>query len=333
MRIGGIVSGMDTEQMVKDLMRAERVRVDKLFRQEEALKWKREALNTTNKTLAEFILKMRSDFGLTTTTSTGSVLNRTTSSFDWVKKASISDESIVKATATASAMEGTHKIKVEQLAEVASVTSGDIRGVLEGNRFSKENYGTFIIETKNGAATINIGGAEVTGEVPTDLEFLGDTSFVLTVNGKSMTLESNFSIEQIEANLTNFKNELSEIGVNLNFEDGKLSFTSENDIVIDSSDNAILKKFGLENKIYKASNSITSIVNQINNATKNIDGKNVSLGLRAAYDADLGKLMITTKETGKDQTINISGDLTKKILETKLLKKTEKMLKLYIIMT
>ena len=59
LRIGGLASGIDTEQIVRDLMRVERMRVDKYFRQEEVLKWKRDALNTTNKTLAEFILKAR----------------------------------------------------------------------------------------------------------------------------------------------------------------------------------------------------------------------------------------------------------------------------------
>jgi len=148
MRIGGLASGMDTQQMVKDLMRAERVRVDKYFRQEESLKWKREALNTTNKTLAEFILKARSDLGLSRTTSTGTIINSGSQNFDWVKKVSSSNESAVKATATASAMAGTHKIKVEQLAEVASVTSKDISGLLDAD-------GKF-----NTSGTLNINGKD-----------------------------------------------------------------------------------------------------------------------------------------------------------------------------
>ena len=117
-RLGGIASGMDTEQMVKDLMRAERVRVDKYYRQEESLKWKQEALNTTNKTLADFILKVRSGFGLTSTSSTGTILNKSTDSFDWVKKVSSSNESAIKATATTNAMAGSHTVEVKQLAGV-----------------------------------------------------------------------------------------------------------------------------------------------------------------------------------------------------------------------
>ena len=33
MRIGGLASGMDIDQIVSDLMRAERIKVDKLYQQ------------------------------------------------------------------------------------------------------------------------------------------------------------------------------------------------------------------------------------------------------------------------------------------------------------
>jgi flagellar hook-associated protein 2 len=227
MRIGGMASGLDTEQMVKDLMRAERVRVDKYFRQEESLKWKREALNTTNKTLAEFILKARSDFGLSRTTSTGTIVRSSTQSFDWVKKVSSSNESAVKATASASALEGTHKIEVTQLAEVASVTSKDIKSLLDADgKFTSASAGEFDI-------TVAITG------------------------GTTKTAKVNIAVGA----------------------------------------------------------TMTDVVNQINNA---VDADNNSLGLRAAYDSTLGKMMITTKGQGSQQiTINAAvGSLATSLAST-----------------
>lgn len=231
MRIGGIASGFDTEQMVQDLMRAERMKMDKFFRQEETLKWKREALNTTNKTLADFILKARRDFGLTSTSSTGTILNKSIESFDWVKKVSSSDESVIKATASATAMEGTYQIEVNQLAEVASVTSQKIYGnedevndLLDADgKFKESAYGSITIETKAGSKVFIIGNEE------------GDIT------------------------------------------------------------------------------SISELVTAINNAKVGEPDKEVSLGLRAAYDSNLGKLMINTKDQGLDQVINISGNLTQQI--------------------
>lgn len=218
-QIGGIASGLDTNQMIKDLMRAERIKVDKYYRQEEAIKWQQEALNTTNKTLAEFILKARSGFGLTSTTGTGTIVNKSTDSFDWVKKVTSSNESVIKATASANAMEGTYNVDVKQLAEVASFTSGDINKLL--------NNGVF---TTSGNFEIEVG------------------------SGKKVTIN-------VEENKT----------------------------------------------------TITELVKQINDA---VDSEDKSLGLRAAYDSSLGKLMINTKEQGKEQSIVIGGDLASKMVNS-----------------
>ncbi|HZX20765.1 MAG TPA: flagellar filament capping protein FliD, partial [Clostridia bacterium] len=235
MRIGGIASGIDTEQMVMDLMRAERMKVDKFFRQEEALKWRREALNTTNKTLADFILKARSNFGLTRLTGTGTILKNSIQNFDWVKKVSSGGENIIKATATAAAMEGTYEIEVGQLAEVASVMSKKIQGAKDGEdsnnllddkgKFEEDVYGDITIVTKAGSKVFTIGNGE--GEIT----------------------------------------------------------------------------------------SIDELVKAINNAEVDDSGKKISLGLRAAYDKTLGRLMINAKEMGSDQKIEIEGNSADKFFE------------------
>ena len=41
MRIGGLASGMDIDQIVSDLMRAERMRVDKLYQQKQVMEWQK----------------------------------------------------------------------------------------------------------------------------------------------------------------------------------------------------------------------------------------------------------------------------------------------------
>ena len=215
MRIGGIASGMDTEQMVKDLIKAERVRVDKLLRQEQRIKWRQEAYHDVNRKMANFILNTRkalsgSDRAITT---------GTVERFDWVKSVVSSDESIVKATATTASMNGVHTVEVKSLAEVASITSIDITGTppsmleADGITFTPAYLGNeFTITTKTGSVPITIGTD--TGQVKT----------------------------------------------------------------------------------------IDDLVSSINKAT-DVDG--TSLGLRASYDSSLGKLMVTTRETGKEQSIQM----------------------------
>lgn len=54
MRIGGLVSGMDTEQIVKDLMRAERMPMDKLAQQKQSIEWQRDQYRELNTIMAKF---------------------------------------------------------------------------------------------------------------------------------------------------------------------------------------------------------------------------------------------------------------------------------------
>lgn len=311
MRLGGIASGMDTEKMVKELMNAERMRVNKYYRQQETIKWKQEALNTTNKTLADFILKVRSGFGLTSTSSTGSILNKATDSFDWVKKVSSSNESIVKATATNGAMEGTYNIDVTQLASVASITSEDMNALLTNNRFNSK--GSFSITTGKGTATINVADAKYEGTaVDLDkLDFSGDRVYAIYVSGELLELKEGMDLEE---ELTKFADKLKDKGVTLEYDEANksITFTSKQDITIGASDDAALEALGLKSGVYTADNTMANIVKQINNAVAG-DGK-TNLGLRASYDSKLGKLMITTKEQGIEQFIKIEDtELAKSI--------------------
>ncbi len=123
LRISGIASGMDTETMVKDLMRAERMRLDKFTQSKQLTQWRQEQYNDVNKDFANFIIDMRKELELTTSTSTGVTLANSTSNLGWVKKAISSDEDVFSATATSSAMSGTHKIKVVSLAEGVNIAS------------------------------------------------------------------------------------------------------------------------------------------------------------------------------------------------------------------
>lgn len=152
LRIGGLASGMDTEQIVRDLMKVERMKVDRLFQKQQTLKWRQEAYWDINRRLANFVLDTRKDFGLNQISYTGAILPSSTDSFTWAKKATSSNESIVKVSALTSAMNGSHTIKVDQLAETARVTStGNLQGdVLDANLQFTE-AGSFELTTDKGS--------------------------------------------------------------------------------------------------------------------------------------------------------------------------------------
>lgn len=104
MRIGGLASGMDIDNLVNKLMEAERMPLQKMEQDQTKLTWKRDAFRDVNKTLSEL---------------DDMVLNMKMSGTYNSKSVSSSDESAVTATASPSAGNGTYSIEIERLAKSA----------------------------------------------------------------------------------------------------------------------------------------------------------------------------------------------------------------------
>ena len=154
-RFGGMASGLDTESLVKQLVSAEKTRVDKLTQQKIWKQWQQTAYNETNKTMANFILDTRKNLGLTRTTSTGSLVSGSINTVDWVKKAS-SSSTAFDVTASANAPSGVVNIKVNQLAKGANVSSQrDVDSSLTAE--SIIGAGNFV----DGKATIKINNEDI----------------------------------------------------------------------------------------------------------------------------------------------------------------------------
>ncbi|WP_053955794.1 flagellar filament capping protein FliD [Inediibacterium massiliense] len=168
-RFSGIASGMDTESMVKEMMRVQRVRADKYYQSRETNNWRQEQYNDVNKDFANFILDVTKEFGVERK-SFGSLIGDT-SNLTWVKKAASSNEDIFTAKGTSKAPTGTHKIRVERLAEGVSVASS---GKIE------TTSGTFITgQTKiselqgfGGSGSFEINGKEITVDESTTINSL-----------------------------------------------------------------------------------------------------------------------------------------------------------------
>lgn len=147
-RITGIASGMDTESLVKGLMKAERAKVDKLYQSQQTALWKQEQYNEANKDFANFILDSKKDLELSKSLSNGMLVGNSISKLSWVKKASSSDEDILTTKASAEGMTGIHKIKVKELAEGVSAVSTS--AVMKGAEIATAN--TKLSEIQNGVS-------------------------------------------------------------------------------------------------------------------------------------------------------------------------------------
>ncbi|WP_129600320.1 flagellar filament capping protein FliD [Anaerophilus nitritogenes] len=151
-RFSGMASNMDTESMVKQLMQVERMRADKYTQTRQVALWRQEQYNEVNKAYANFILDVSKEFGVTRR-STGSMIQNT-SSLDWVKKAVSSNENVVTAKSTTDAPVGTHRIKVENLAEGISGASTDSIGLKKSDTLSA-------LGVADGQITFDVEGKEV----------------------------------------------------------------------------------------------------------------------------------------------------------------------------
>ena len=115
----GLISGMDTESMVKELVKANSKKVDKVKQDKQKLEWKKEAWQGLNTEIYNFFK--------------GSLANLKTNGSFQTKSAKPNDETKVSVNASASAANGTHTVSVKQLASSAYLTGGEITGQKAGN--------------------------------------------------------------------------------------------------------------------------------------------------------------------------------------------------------
>ncbi|MEL1136124.1 flagellar filament capping protein FliD [Desulfitobacterium sp. THU1] len=102
-------SGMDVDQLVKDIMSARREQHDKLWQKKTQLEWKKADYNTMYNSIQTFRNTTAFNYRLSSTTNPKSVVS--------------SSESIITATANSDAANVSHSVDVSQLAQGAKATS------------------------------------------------------------------------------------------------------------------------------------------------------------------------------------------------------------------
>ncbi|MFE4122008.1 flagellar filament capping protein FliD [Priestia sp. YIM B13486] len=112
-RVSGLASGMDIDQIVSDLMKAERMPIDKMKKQKQTLEWQRDDYRSMNLLLSEF---------------NNLAFNMTLQSSYSSKTVSSSDETKVKAAATSSAANASYTLSNVTMATVAQSISANSIG-------------------------------------------------------------------------------------------------------------------------------------------------------------------------------------------------------------
>ena len=202
MRMTGLVSGMDTESMVKELVSASSEKVNKIKQKKQDVEWKKEIWSGLNTKIYNFYKTQLSAFK--------SVSNYKT------KKATASDETKVTVKAGAGATNGTHSVSVEQTASSAYLTGDNIK--IKGNSYTRYNDAglatKFADMTDASGQSLNLTGQKISisdGTKKVEYE-LGGTG----TDGVASLSELNEKLAKNE----NFK------GLSASIKDGKLTFTN-----------------------------------------------------------------------------------------------------------
>lgn len=176
-RFNGLASGLDTENMVKELMKAERYKVDKYEQKKTLFEWKTSAYTDMNKSIASFVVESRKSLGIDVDYF-GNITSSSVNKMDWVKSTSSSDSSIAEITSSTDALDGTNSINISKLAS----------GVFAGSQ-NTIAVDQDLFATKAAGETVNI-----------------------TINDKSISLDGDATINDLVAAINDdadLKGELS----------------------------------------------------------------------------------------------------------------------------
>ncbi|MBR5356976.1 MAG: flagellar filament capping protein FliD [Lachnospiraceae bacterium] len=209
MRMTGMYSGLDTETIISELVKAKSVKVDKLNKDKTKSEWKTEAWTDLNKKIKSFYSKTVSEM-------------RFNSSYS-KKTTSVSNSSAVSVITGAEAMDGVQTLSISSLAKSGYLTGGKMAAAT-GNEVKKTTILSNLAKPKNSENLSDI---------------TGKASFTVKTGDKTtrIELEATNTVEEVVS-------KLKEAGVMANFDEknqrifvGAKESGSKEDFII-TADNA-----------------------------------------------------------------------------------------------
>ncbi|QWT52168.1 flagellar filament capping protein FliD [Eubacterium sp. MSJ-33] len=212
MRMTGLISGMDTESMVKELVSANSEKVNKIKQKKQDAEWKKEIWSGLNTKIYNFYKTQLSAF-------------KTVSNYK-TKKATVSDETKVSVKAGSGATNGTHSVSVEQTASSAYLTGDNIKKY--GKTYTTYNDAGLSTKFEDmvdaDGNSLNLKGQTISFSEGTET-----IEFVLGGEGENGVASLSELNEKLAAN-ENFK------GLSASIKDGKLTFGNATAKTNDSGD-------------------------------------------------------------------------------------------------
>ncbi len=231
LRIGGLVSGIDVDSIIQDLMRIEQMKVDRLKQDRQLVEWRKEAYREITNLLRAF----QDEFFNISKTDTYMLSSNAYKTFSVTSSA----EEYVTATANASALEGNYTItKIESLA-APTILKGVSWVFSEGRSLDSTLEQLGLVEV-DGRADFSINGVRFLIGTPTEGEELPDDTVVIDPTKTTMR------------QFVNLINTNDKAGVNIFYSSIEKSFVLQTkatgaatDILLDEISGTFLQDLGL----------------------------------------------------------------------------------------
>lgn len=314
-RITGLATGLDTDSMVKELMKAERMPLDKLYQKKQKLEWQRDSYRDMTNLIRGFrdeffsVLKPQSNI-----LSESSFFKFNTSS---------SDDELVTVTGTAEAASGSHAITVKSLATAANISStGTVSAPLKGTAAAETDFtngnNKFLVVLDGVLKTISLGtdaayadandlvnnatdgiqklinDAFGAGKITVSADGSGVLSFTPTSSGSKIVLgdsESNNALGKLKfaSGDSNGLNLTSSLESMANRFSTGLTFDADNNL-----------KFSINNVefTFNKSTTLKDMMNTINTS---------AAGVTMTYSQLTDSFTMTSKQTGTGNGITITN--------------------------
>lgn len=269
-RLSGMVSGLDTDALVQELVSAYSTKKDNIVKAQTKLSWKQESWKTMNSSIYNFYSKSLSSM-------------RLSSSYN-KKSANVSNSSVAKVTASTSAVNGTQTLQVKNLAASGYLTGGKIAAADGSNITTSTKLSDITGVTGNQTLEITTGGKT------TAINITGDTKVADFVNQlKSAGVNASFDTV----------NQRFFISAKTSGEDADFTLTANS-----ADGNSVLRKLGILTMTDKDIKAYQDFLDEV--TVKDVDGNavldgsgNKTYDLTAVVNAAYEKAKTTTEAESK----------------------------------
>lgn len=220
MRLSGLISGMDTESLISQLVEARKTKVDKVKKQQIKVNWKQDAWKDLNTKLKNLQSKYISNL-------------RFASSYS-KKTTKVSNSSAASVITGSSAVNGVQTLDIKQMAKTGYLTGAELKNA-DGEKadytaltklsdLGITDSGTFSVKTGKGIVDINVTGDTTISDVLNKMKDAGlNANFDAKtqrffVSAKESGVSNDFSITASDAN---GQKALAALGLQVNLNEDK----------------------------------------------------------------------------------------------------------------